>query len=603
MDRPHATERSIQQFDLTQFPGSFHPLVVVVGDRREARPQTIGDVFVYSVSTIDLMFLLQLGLPPDTLIVSDKIFRLIDDDKSLAERFREYNILTIGSPAVNLFSRMINDWSLFRLDIGLEAREEMAKQERIVDRYKNDRIALDCYLAIADRKIRSFDEFVKAGRFGGFAEAQRSKFNEILSEVQRSGLDSYKALLRAFTGNGIWDPIRPDGQLNWDKPRRQGFDAKRDIDFGLVSLAAHPYADDKCVVYAAGKHGPATAYALRLLATPRELVDRPYGGVFELLIPQHISFAYRLDHAIHQWQTVSYSVSEFDLASLRKSKSSAETLRVFISMPMARGTEQPLLALKKFDGTKEIRRPISWNDPFSLPVGTWDFAKGIQAHFPSVDFIVHDVTGLSAGVLFEVGCSKALNKRTVFLWDSSRAEFDLLALPPSLRQLQVDTVNFTQTTELVQAVLSRIASQMEYVSDASAAAKRSDGFSQGNEVLVLASPTCAETLRPYLVSQLSARNLSSVHWSLEGSLDELCQHIGKCGLMIVGSDPSYADGNLALGIGQMLDKNVLELHERGSQPCVMFKGRRQSWDRATLATDLEDALNKIVPRARAAMSR
>jgi len=49
-------------FDLQGFPQDFQPLVVVVGDRREPRPKSIGDVLAYSVSTIDFMFLAELHL-------------------------------------------------------------------------------------------------------------------------------------------------------------------------------------------------------------------------------------------------------------------------------------------------------------------------------------------------------------------------------------------------------------------------------------------------------------------------------------------------------------------------------------------------------------
>ncbi|MFP5286690.1 MAG: hypothetical protein ACLGI9_13190, partial [Thermoanaerobaculia bacterium] len=72
------------------------------------RPKTSGDLLAYSASTLDLLYLPKLQLPPNTLILSDKIF-VIERPEIIRQLCREVNILTIGSPAVNLFSRRINE--------------------------------------------------------------------------------------------------------------------------------------------------------------------------------------------------------------------------------------------------------------------------------------------------------------------------------------------------------------------------------------------------------------------------------------------------------------------------------------------------------------
>jgi hypothetical protein len=68
-------------------------------------------------------------------------------------------------------------------------------------------------------------------------------------------------------------------------------------------------------------------------------------------------------------------------------------------------TSKPLIrALRQHDESRELE--VEWKDPFSLSIDTWDFADGTLRHFPNMDFIVHDITELSPGVMFEIGCSE-----------------------------------------------------------------------------------------------------------------------------------------------------------------------------------------------------
>jgi hypothetical protein len=579
-------------FKLSDFPKGFEPLAVVIGDRREGRPRTIGDLLAYSVSSIDLMFLAELQLPSGTLIVSDKVF-VIEDESTLRDRFRGFNLLTIGSPAVNLFSRMINDQSVFRFEISDEAKVQLEHQRRIVLPHKFDRSALEFYIAIVTGQVTSVDALPD---FSDPTDTEVETFNSIREQVLQSGLTNYKALLHEFSGSCILDPMK-DGAFDFAKPIRHGFRKASDKDYGLVSLASHPYADDKCVIYVAGTHGPATAFAVHLLGTSKDWAALPYGGVFEVIIPQFIGFAHRLQRSGRNWQTKSYAVDPgLDLSRIPRPKQPAD-LRVFISLPMSGATarpELPILALKKIS-SRDVGQSIEWIDPYNIPKGSiWDFRAGIQAYFPTMDFVIHDITGLSPGVMFEVGYSRGLDKKRLLLWDTSYKAFDAQQLPPILANgVQIDSVDFNDALSLCAIVSQGIKATQTGPTRPSAPVNPATPIS----VLVLASPTCRATLEPTLLSQLRARNRGPIVCETPLSLSELCGRIEASDHVIVASHSQYCEGNLALGLGSALKKRVLEIYEDGAPSCVMFDGLKQPWNVGNVEISIQNGLNRLFGHA------
>jgi hypothetical protein len=126
---------------LACFPEAFHPIAVVVGDRREEEPETPGDVLAYPASSCDLMFLLELGLPKDTPIVSDKVF-MTANDTHLRKRFGQVNLLIIGSPASNHLARKINQSAIFRFYIDPGVVQRIEDIEMSLARMSRDELPL-----------------------------------------------------------------------------------------------------------------------------------------------------------------------------------------------------------------------------------------------------------------------------------------------------------------------------------------------------------------------------------------------------------------------------------------------------------------------------
>jgi hypothetical protein len=256
---------------------------------------------------------------------------------------------------------------------------------------------------------------------------------------------------------------------------------------------------------------------------------------------------------------------------------------------MSGGPGHPLLALKGFDGYQHLSRKVWWTDPYTLGINGWDF-RSILDQFPRMDFVVHDLTGLSPGVMFEIGCSRSLRRRTVFVWDTSRAPFRPRDLPMAMQPFNVVPVDFKNVQQLGSEVLRRIKAQLEEVV---APPLETEPEERSAEIVIVACPTCRETVTGELERMLSARNRKSFKTVSESSLDDLYASIQGSKYVIVASSDTFAEGHLALGMGQVRKKKVLELYSRNASGSSMSTSLKQEWTTSKLASDLEHGLNKL----------
>lgn len=263
--------RGIGYKTLLDFPQAFCPLTVVVGDRREEseHPKSAGDLFAYSASPSDLSWILQLGLPHDTEIVSDKVF-VVSDEDYLKERFGNKNLLIIGSPSSNLLSRIVNSTALFRFHVDQDTQK-----------FANETAAT----------IRSIkDRPLELRRFA-------------LDPVNQERLRFY---MNQFRKGGLLDPTNLRGL--------RGFVIPPDRDYGVVTLCRNPYAPTDSIefvsILAAGVHLPGTMQATKFLSDPKFYFrERPFGGVLSvsLLVNQ---WADRLNKVDPEWSTEPYNTPE-----------------------------------------------------------------------------------------------------------------------------------------------------------------------------------------------------------------------------------------------------------------------------------------------------
>ena len=601
---------------LKDFPEAFVPLVVVVGDRREARPKTRGDLLAYSVSTVDVLYLNRLKLPQDTLILSDKIF-VLERQEFLREEFGRRNILTIGSPAVNLFSRMINDRSIFRFQIDEEAKTQMSRQEEIVERIKRDRFGLGLYKIIVEEGAQSPDDIAKAFR-GKITldENVIKRFESISAEIQKSGLLSYRELLRNFEGKGILDPI-VGGKLNRDAPKLRGAFLHEYNDFGFVSFAKHPFAetDNWVVIYAAGRHGPATSHSIDWLARKDVWERHPYGGVFEAHIDTSESFSSRFQNVTPAWDTDDYSVRE--VYSDVKEILGGKKTKVFLSAPLRRnreGSEKNVRWLARMveEHYRKQGRIATCEHPYSLVFeGEWNYVNGILKHFPESRYIVHDITGYSPGVIFEVGCSIGLNKKFVLIWNISEQQLTTEQIPRLLKRTDIAQIPFAeeeQAQDMLEKIFNSIDSAKVTQQCPGSPLRKSDQCPhrfepdsvkpESGKVFIVVNDKWRQ-LKSSVIKRVRDHGYTALlpkDFSQEVAICQICSGIASCGIVVVDVTEGDMDGLLTLGMARARERRTLELFREDSHGSSMFDGQSQKWREETIDDDLDNALVQFLPR-------
>jgi DNA-binding XRE family transcriptional regulator len=285
----HSSIRSTGSTTLENFPDAFYPLTIICGDRRETTPRNKADIFAYSVSTIDLMYILKLGLERTTKIKSDKIFALMDDDYLQAE-LGNTNLLIIGSPAANFAARRINKDSLFRFGI---PKEMQTFEKKLGDlKQLNDEAHLQVFW-----KMIQEPENKDISKYEGGSVPKKELIG--LRKAVEDLLQRYplKYLLNQYKKPGLIDPA--DGMVHAQHTGLQN-------DFGLVSLAKHPFSEKHLCVFVGGIHGPGTANALATLSDGRNFKNHPMGGIIEVNLSVFSNWPSKFEKATWEWQTSNY---------------------------------------------------------------------------------------------------------------------------------------------------------------------------------------------------------------------------------------------------------------------------------------------------------
>ncbi|MGH9968812.1 MAG: helix-turn-helix domain-containing protein, partial [Pyrinomonadaceae bacterium] len=291
---------------LADFPDAFDDLLVVCGDRRESPPKTKGDIFADSFSSADLAHVRHLfdrcGRPLD--IRSDKGFILGDRDY-LKREFGERHLIVLGSPAVNLLARMINDNCVFRFAIPRAARDFSQYLETQIPEI-NDPDLLDVFWKMASqwREAGGVEIDTEA-----YYEPYLRKAAKIQMEQIQAVADKVKELLNDHTAKRIKHMFHKPGFIDTADAQQHGESPRQDNDFGVVSLCPNPYSEsgNHLCILVAGIHAPGTDQALRALATD-DFREHPLGGIIEAKINLQAGWIERLYKAGFDWQTKAYGV-------------------------------------------------------------------------------------------------------------------------------------------------------------------------------------------------------------------------------------------------------------------------------------------------------
>ena len=293
---------------LTDFPEGFDDLVIVCGDRRESPPKTKADIFVDSFSSADLPHLPDLyrrcGQPLH--IRSDKLFALAERDY-LKREFGEKHIIVLGSPAINLLARKVNESCIFRFAVPRVAREFTAYLENKVPEI-NDPALLDVFWRMATQWREQGNSDIDAV---SYFETYRKKVERIQLDQIEALANKVKELLNGHTTKGIKNLFHKPGFVDPADAQVHGESPRQDNDFGVISLCPNPYSTNRrhlCILVA-GIHAPGTDQALRVLATD-DFQEHPLGGIIEAKINLQAGWIERLYKASFDWQTKPYRVGD-----------------------------------------------------------------------------------------------------------------------------------------------------------------------------------------------------------------------------------------------------------------------------------------------------
>lgn len=303
--------RGAGPFTLADGIEAFEPLAVITGDRREWPAKTRGDMFVSSASpSVDLAFagplLRRLSRP--ARVFSDKVIAVSAEDH-LRRTLGQSHLLILGAISVNLAARLTNGTAPFYFDLPA-AWQEWDRKVRTDPALGDARIRRVAWQLVRSVPPEGATDFPP----GAVAELRRANERRIVDEaleVSRKVLSDESARLRSlgevighFQTPGIMDTVR--GRI-YSNPRMNE-------DYGLVSLARHPFSDDHVAIVVAGLHGFGTAHALQVLAEqPEYFRRRAAGAVMTVSIPdaEQLAWAQRL------WDAhVVDGTPEYDLADL-----------------------------------------------------------------------------------------------------------------------------------------------------------------------------------------------------------------------------------------------------------------------------------------------
>jgi hypothetical protein len=431
---------------LRNFPEDFYPLVIVTGDRREIPPQSKGDILAYSVSSTDFMYMNYLNTN-NCLVLSDKQFA-IESEVQLKDKFGSCNLLIIGSPAVNILARKINELFMFRFAISQETKTELFEQYDFMNEYILTQDDLNIYHHCLDG-ILDVEMIIKG--FVGFdpnIEALRERTNFITNEFKKtmicSNLKTFpkpiKYLMHKLDKPGIYDSL-----ANIDR----GKAVSESKDYGLISIVRNPFAlkDDYYIIYVAGVHGPGTAEGLKLLSDKNAFIDHPFGGVYEVIINQFKDFFDRIQASKVRWETGAYKIEDVDSSIISPKKK----MQVFLSSPAKTNDDKQHYFN---DNIRDIFTQISneenfllnFEDPYSIILGgKIDFWQKILSFEKGCNFIIHDITNCVNGVMIEIGFSIGSKKDYFLIWNLNKSpQIDWNIIPKLLPTSNIEFININE---------------------------------------------------------------------------------------------------------------------------------------------------------------
>lgn len=561
---------------LANFPDDFLPLVAVTGDRREVPPQSKGDMLAYSVSSTDFMYINNLNLSK-CLVVSDKQF-VIDTKEDLKRRFDSTNILVIGSPAVNLFARQINDQSIFRFDISDETKKELKEQYDFMVKYIEFEDDLFVYHQCLDG-IFNLDNILS--RFAGLEpniDLLREKAEIIISEFRKTSICSdldnqprpIRYLMHKLDRPGIYDSLAGISR---------GQAIPQFKDYGLITILKNPFSEDKdyYIIYVAGVHGPGTSLGVSMLSDRNAFKNHPFGGVFEVTIDRFSSYFEKIQNSNIRWETRAYKINGYPIETLTSKKE----INAFLSSPAGKDDEQQMIfngELKRIliEICSDMGFILNLEEPYTIPLGgSPDFWKEILKYQKNSKFIIHDITHRARGVMVEIGFSFGERRQHFLIWNMEKSpvknweEMQIPLLLPVENIEQINLNDLEKSTETLKQKIIKKALSETYTFDC-------DSCSMINKQInkkIAYIYSCESELTKYLVKELNERKIKIIEEDesqKEPRICKICQVLRVSDFAFLEIDDSDPNSFIVLGMSKAIGLKTfllsLEKYEKKDFP-------------------------------------
>jgi hypothetical protein len=586
---------------LKGFPGDFQPLIIVTGDRREVPPLSKGDVLAYSFSSTDVMYLNSIKYQEkkdtfnDGLVVSDKQF-VTDDEETLRHRFGSTNILVIGSPAVNLLARRINESCSFRFSISEETKKELQEQNDLMDELITDDDELFIYHQCLEGILDADTMLKRYVDLNPHIDELREKANTIVRHFKQTMVYRHlpthsrpvRYLMHKLDKPGIYDTHSNTNRGEAIGPY---------MDYGLITILQNPFSDgeDYSIIYVAGVHGPGTAIGVRMLGEKGMFESHPSGGVYQVKIKRVANYYEKIQQSTGIWETPGYKkyIKEPEKPSIK----------VFLSSPSKKNDKKQ----QKFNDTiKEIVQNIceakgidtQVEEPYSFVLGgkEHDFWQTILEYEKECRFILHDITDCARGVMVEIGFSFGAKRQYFLIYNKAKnpkVNLGEILKPSLLPVTQIEEIDIENFQSSRRKIRERIVDRV-LIDDRPIACSTCIPLQKKENIKSSYIYSKEPTLTKCLEDALRTR---SIRWIPEETskkelrICKICQVMSLSDFVLIHLSNEDPDGFILLGMAKAMGKKTFSLTlDRYGEDAFAWAHDSQRFQIKSVKEDLEEPL-------------
>jgi hypothetical protein len=305
-----------------RFPEAFSPLAVIVGGYGgdiNKEPEHIYELFRQSQSLVNLHYLPHLNLDPSTQIISDQLFIELDDDQRASEVLGNHHLLVIGGPLVNAVSRHLTLTKQLAFNFTYDSptyRWEKGVYDFLTESglFKN---ALSVKMLFRMLEIPhdileiTRPEFVHEDIDPAVVQEIKNMVFKIRHDFMGNLSANNRDISEQFRPQKIFSPLDPKLRSCVNDNRHER---------AIISLGENPWSKRLRkknptlpryeVIVVAGINPLSTAIAVKALSKKGNFVERPLGGLLDIIEDRRHGEYKRVIESTYDWLTTPYEVKD-----------------------------------------------------------------------------------------------------------------------------------------------------------------------------------------------------------------------------------------------------------------------------------------------------